>query len=138
MVVASFLTKHLLLDWRLGEEWFWDTLVDADEAANPFNWQWVAGTGADAQPFFRIFNPVTQGETFDRDGAYVRRYVPELARLPAAVIHRPWDASPSELAAAGVIIGENYPPPIVEHSFARARALAAFAQIGGKWGKTRT
>jgi deoxyribodipyrimidine photo-lyase len=134
MIAASFLTKHLLIDWRLGEEWFWDTLVDADPASNPFNWQWVAGSGADAQPFFRIFNPVTQGEKLDPDGSYVRRYVPELARLPAAVIHRPWEAGPLELAAAGVALGKTYPLPIVEQAFARARALAAFARIGGKGG----
>ncbi|MBN9011062.1 MAG: FAD-binding domain-containing protein, partial [Rhizobiales bacterium] len=135
MIVASFLTKHLLVDWRIGEEWFWETLVDADPASNPFNWQWVAGSGADAQPFFRIFNPVTQGEKFDPEGRYVRRHVPELARLPAAVIHRPWEAGPLELAAAGVTLGETYPLPIVEHASARERALAAFAKIGGKGGK---
>ena len=88
MVVASFLTKHLLIDWRHGEAWFWDTLVDADAASNPFGWQWVAGSGADAQPYFRIFNPVLQGEKFDPAGAYVRRWVPELARLPDALIHQ--------------------------------------------------
>jgi deoxyribodipyrimidine photo-lyase len=131
MIVASFLTKHLLIDWRLGEEWFWDTLVDADPASNPFNWQWVAGSGADAQPYFRIFNPVTQGEKLDPEGTYVRRYVPELARLPAAAIHRPWEAGPLELAAAGVSLGKTYPLPIVEQAFARTRALAAFAGIGG-------
>ena len=92
MIVASFLTKHLLADWQIGEEWFWDTLVDADAASNPFNWQWVAGSGADAQPFFRIFNPVLQGQKFDPDGAYVKAYVPELARLPAAYVHAPWTA----------------------------------------------
>jgi deoxyribodipyrimidine photo-lyase len=95
----------------------------------------VAGSGADAQPFFRIFNPVTQGEKFDPEGGYVRRHVPELARLPAAVIHRPWEAGPLELAAAGVTLGETYPLPIVEHASARERALAAFAKIGGKGGK---
>jgi deoxyribodipyrimidine photo-lyase len=132
MIVASFLTRHLLVDWRLGEEWFWDTLVDADPASNPFNWQWVAGSGADAQPFFRIFNPVAQGEKFDPAGDYVRRYVPELARLPAAIIHRPWEAGPLELAAAGVRLGETYPLPLVDHGLARERALAAFARIGGR------
>jgi deoxyribodipyrimidine photo-lyase len=135
MIVASFLTRHLLVDWRLGEEWFWDTLVDADPASNPFNWQWVAGSGADAQPFFRIFNPVTQGQKFDPAGDYVRRYVPELARLPAPIIHRPWEAGPLELAAAGVRLGETYPLPLVEHGFARERALAAFARMGGTDGK---
>ncbi|WP_026783106.1 cryptochrome/photolyase family protein [Pleomorphomonas koreensis] len=119
MVAASFLVKHLMIDWRRGKQWFWDTLVDADFASNPFGWQWVAGTGADAAPYFRIFNPVAQGEKFDADGAYVRRYVPEIAGLPDRFIHRPWDA-PSPPA--------GYPPPIVEHDAARRRALAAFAE----------
>jgi deoxyribodipyrimidine photo-lyase len=126
MIVASFLTKHLLIDWRIGEAWFWDTLVDADPANNPFGWQWVAGSGFDAQPFFRIFNPVLQGEKFDPDGAYVRAFIPELAALPARFIHRPWEASPLELQAAGVRLGRDYPEPIVDHAFARARALAAY------------
>jgi deoxyribodipyrimidine photo-lyase len=130
MVVASFLSKHLLTDWRIGERWFWDTLVDADAANNPFGWQWVAGSGADAQPYFRIFNPVLQGEKFDPAGAYVRKWVPELARLPDRFIHKPWDASPLELAAAGVNLGKDYPLPIVDHARARARALAAFSAIG--------
>ena len=92
MVVASFLIKHLLIDWRAGEKWFWDTLVDADPANNAANWQWVAGSGADAAPYFRIFNPILQGEKFDPNGDYVRRWVPELARLPSKVIHKPWTA----------------------------------------------
>jgi len=116
MVVASFLIKHLLIDWREGEAWFWDCLVDADEANNPANWQWSAGSGADAQPFFRIFNPVAQGERFDPEGDYVRRWVPELRDAPAATIHKPWEAG-------GV---KGYPKPIVEHTAARARALEAF------------
>ena len=98
MVVASFLVKHLLIDWREGEKWFWDTLVDADPGSNPANWQWVAGSGADAAPYFRVFNPILQGEKFDPDGAYVRRWVPELARLPDGLIHQPWSAAPLELA----------------------------------------
>ena len=98
MVAASFLVKHLLIDWREGEQWFWDTLVDADPGSNPANWQWVAGSGADAAPYFRVFNPILQGEKFDPDGAYVRRWVPELARLPASLIHQPWSATPLELA----------------------------------------
>lgn len=126
MVTASFLTKHLLLPWQVGEEWFWDTLVDADLASNAVNWQWVAGSGADAAPFFRIFNPVKQGETFDPEGAYVRRWVPELAELPARYIHAPWQAPDVEREQAGVILGKDYPPPIIDHAAARARALAAF------------
>ncbi|WP_022723378.1 deoxyribodipyrimidine photo-lyase [Rhodopseudomonas sp. B29] len=129
MVVASFLVKHLLIDWRRGEEWFWDTLVDADPGSNPANWQWVAGCGADAAPYFRVFNPVLQGEKFDPKGDYVRRYVPELAGLPPALIHQPWDATPVELAAAGVTLGDNYPAPIVDHKAARQRALAAYAEL---------
>lgn len=123
MVAASFLVKHLLIDWRSGEQWFWDTLVDADPANNPANWQWVAGTGADAAPYFRIFNPILQGERFDPDGEYVRRWVPELARLPAKVIHQPWTARAEQLAAAGVRLGQTYPHPIVDHDKARLRAL---------------
>jgi len=127
MVVASFLVKHLLIDWRAGESWFWDTLVDACPANNPASWQWVAGSGADAAPYFRIFNPVTQGEKFDPAGDYVRRFVPELARLPASAIHAPWTASRAVLEAAGVVLGRTYPHPIVDHARARERALAAFA-----------
>jgi deoxyribodipyrimidine photo-lyase len=129
MVVASFLVKHLLLDWRLGERWFWDTLVDADPGSNPANWQWVAGCGADAAPYFRVFNPILQGEKFDPDGGYVRRWVPELSELPSRVIHQPWLATPLELAAAGITLGENYPLPIVEHRFGRERALQAYAAV---------
>lgn len=128
MVVASFLVKHLLIDWRDGEKWFWDTLVDADPGSNPASWQWVAGSGADAAPYFRVFNPILQGEKFDPDGAYVSKWVPELARLPARLIHQPWDATPMELAAAGVTLGKTYPEPIVDHKAARARALAAYAK----------
>jgi len=129
MVAASFLTKHLLIDWREGEAWFWDTLTDADEANNAVSWQWVAGSGPDAAPFFRIFNPVLQGEKFDPDGDYVRTHCPELARLPTRYIHRPWSAPADVLAAAGVEIGRNWPAPIVEHDFARRRALDAFGSI---------
>jgi deoxyribodipyrimidine photo-lyase len=130
MVVASFLVKHLLIDWREGEAWFWDTLVDADPASNPASWQWVAGCGADAAPYFRIFNPVLQGEKFDPDGVYVKRWVPELAQLPAAVVHSPWEATPEQLRAAGVTLGENYPERVVEHQHARQRALAALSATG--------
>jgi deoxyribodipyrimidine photo-lyase len=128
MIVASFLVKHLLIDWREGERWFWDTLVDADPANNTASWQWVAGSGADAAPYFRIFNPVLQGERFDGDGDYVRRWVPEIADLPDKFIHKPWAASPMELAAARVSLGKTYPEPIVDHDAARKRALAAFAR----------
>jgi deoxyribodipyrimidine photo-lyase len=127
MIAASFLVKHLLCDWRLGEQWFWDTLCDADPANNPASWQWVAGSGADAAPYFRIFNPVLQGRKFDEAGDYVRRWIPELAGLDAANIHAPWLAAPGELRDAGILLGKSYPRPIVDHSFARARALAAFA-----------
>jgi deoxyribodipyrimidine photo-lyase len=125
MIVASFLVKHLLIDWRQGEAWFWDTLVDADPANNAVNWQWVAGSGADAAPYFRIFNPVLQGERFDPDGVYVKRWVPELSGLPSSLVHRPWAATPAQLAAAGVRLGETYPNRIIEHDEARRRALAA-------------
>ena len=129
MVVASFLVKHLLIDWRQGEAWFWDTLVDADAGSNPANWQWVAGCGADAAPYFRIFNPILQGEKFDPDGDYVRRWVPELARLPNKLIHQPWEATPLELASAGVELGKTYPHPIIDHKAGRERALKAYATI---------
>ena len=129
MIVASFLTKHLLIHWKAGEAWFWDTLVDADPANNPAGWQWVAGSGADAQPYYRIFNPMTQGEKFDPEGDYVRRWVPEIAGLPNRVIHRPWEAKPDALKAAGVVLGENYPKPIVAHEDGRKRALEAFEAI---------
>lgn len=131
MVVASFLTKHLRLPWQDGARWFWDTLVDADLACNSQNWQWVAGCGADAAPYFRIFNPVLQGEKFDPDGAYVRRWLPPLARLPARYIHAPWRAPQALLDEAGVRLGVSYPRPIVDLAAARAAALAAFAQIRG-------
>ncbi len=129
MVAASFLVKHLLIDWRAGEQWFWDTLVDADPGSNPANWQWVAGSGADAAPYFRVFNPVLQGEKFDPGGAYVRRWVPELARLPDSLIHRPWSATPLECQAADVRLGNTYRQPIVDHKAGRERALAAYAEV---------
>ncbi len=128
MVVASFLVKHLLIDWREGERWFWDTLVDADPGSNPASWQWVAGSGADAAPYFRVFNPVLQGEKFDPDGVYVSRWIPELSKLPATHIHHPWDATPMELAAADITLGKTYPEPIVDHKKARERALTAYAR----------
>jgi deoxyribodipyrimidine photo-lyase len=126
MVVASFLVKDLLVSWQQGAAWFWDTLVDADLANNTLGWQWTAGCGADAVPYFRIFNPVSQGEKLDPDGVYVRRWVPELAGLPRRWIHRPWEAPSPVLAGAGVELGVTYPRPIVDHRQARNSALEAF------------
>ena len=128
MIVASFLVKHLLLPWTAGAAWFWDTLVDADLANNTMGWQWSAGCGADAAPYFRVFNPVLQGEKFDPEGGYVRRWVPELATMPKKFLHRPWEAPPEVLRQAGVVLGRSYPSPIVDHAEARARALAALAE----------
>jgi deoxyribodipyrimidine photo-lyase len=132
MVVASFLVKHLLVSWNEGAAWFWETLVDADLANNSLGWQWAGGCGADAAPYFRIFNPVTQGQKFDEAGAYIRRWVPELAKLPDDALHAPWDAPPLLLAQAGVDLGVTYPRPIVDHAAARAGALAALAAFSGK------
>lgn len=129
MVVASFLVKHLLMSWRDGAKWFWDTLVDADLANNTLGWQWTAGCGADAAPYFRIFNPTAQGERFDADGEYVRRWVPELADLPAKHIHAPWSAPAPVLREAGVELGETYPAPIVDHKASREAALGALKTI---------
>ena len=126
MIVGSFLVKHLLQDWRAGENWFWDTLVDADTANNPASWQWVAGSGADAAPYFRIFNPMTQGEKFDPDGKYVRRWVPELKDIPTKYIHAPWTAPKSVQERIGVKIGYDYPEPQVDHTSAREAALEAY------------
>lgn len=129
MIVASFLVKDLLLPWQQGARWFWQTLVDADLANNTLGWQWSAGCGADAAPYFRIFNPSRQGKRFDPDGAYVRRWVPELARLPSAWIHEPAQAPAVVLMSAGVVLGKDYPRPSIDHNVARKRALAAFARI---------
>jgi deoxyribodipyrimidine photo-lyase len=123
---ASFLVKHLLLPWQRGEKWFWDTLVDADLANNTMGWQWVAGSGADAAPYFRVFNPIMQGVKFDPDGDYVRRWVPELAALPPRWIHQPWKAPENVLRAARIYLGRTYPLPIVDHDQARRRALDAY------------
>ncbi|MFH1145177.1 MAG: deoxyribodipyrimidine photo-lyase [Candidatus Eisenbacteria bacterium] len=131
MIVGSFLVKDLLIRWQEGERWFWDTLVDADLACNAFNWQWTAGCGADPAPFFRIFNPVLQGQKFDPQGDYVRRYVPELARMPARYIHAPWAAPEGILKEAGVDLGRTYPQPMVDHAEARDRALLALASVKG-------
>jgi len=129
MVAASFLVKHLLIPWQDGAAWFWDTLVDADMANNSAGWQWVAGSGADAAPYFRIFNPVLQGKKFDADGDYVRRWVHELSSLPTKYIHDPWNAPVTVLDDAGVVLGSDYPMPVVDHGQARARALAAYAEL---------
>ncbi len=129
MVVASFLVKHLLLPWQDGARWFWDTLVDADLANNSLGWQWAGGCGADAAPYFRIFNPTSQAEKFDADATYIKRWVPELARVPAKFALEPWEAPPLALAGAGVTLGETYPNPIVEHGMARERALGALSTI---------
>ncbi|MEO1028555.1 MAG: deoxyribodipyrimidine photo-lyase [Pseudomonadota bacterium] len=126
MIVASFLTKHLLIDWRLGEKWFWDTLVDADAASNPASWQWVAGSGADAAPYFRVFNPITQGEKFDQTGAYVLKYCPELSKIPKKFRYQPWEMKTEQARLSGIKLGETYPRPIVSHRIGRERALAAY------------
>jgi len=131
MVVGSFLVKNLLLRWQDGARWFWDTLVDADLASNTLGWQWVSGCGADAAPYFRIFNPVSQGEKFDPEGAYVRRWVAELGRLPAPHIHAPFDVPDLVLREAGVVPGRTYPEPLVRHSVSRVAALEAFASLRG-------
>lgn len=126
MIVASFLTKDLLIDWRKGAAWFWDTLLDADLASNSASWQWVAGSGADAAPYFRIFNPVLQGEKFDPLGEYVKRWVPELANVPARWIHKPWEAPSTSLQ---LVLGRDYPFPIVDHASARQRALSNYKKL---------
>ncbi|MEM5517570.1 deoxyribodipyrimidine photo-lyase [Henriciella sp. AS95] len=126
MIVASFLTKHLLVPWQDGETWFWDTLVDADPASNSAGWQWTAGSGADASPYFRVFNPITQGQKFDETGSYVRKWCPELKDLPDKYLHEPWAADKSILSNASVKLGETYPEPMIEHSEGRERALDAW------------
>ena len=129
MVVASFLTKHLLCHWKNGADWFWDTLVDADLANNTASWQWVSGSGADAAPYFRIFNPILQGEKFDPEGEYTRKWVPELSTLEKKFLYKPWEAGDEVLRNAGVVLGENYPVPIVDHREARERALIAYQDM---------
>ncbi|MEL6693875.1 MAG: FAD-binding domain-containing protein, partial [Pseudomonadota bacterium] len=129
MIVASFLTKHLLIHWQHGEDWFWDTLVDADPASNSASWQWTAGSGADAAPYFRVFNPITQGEKFDESGDYVRKWCPELAELPRKYLYQPWEAGPLILHQAGIKLGETYPEPIVDHKSGRQRALDAYETL---------
>ena len=125
MITASFLVKQLLISWQAGTAFFWDTLVDADLASNSASWQWIAGCGIDSQPFFRVFNPVSQGEKFDPAGAYVRRWVPELDGLPSEWVHNPWEAPAGVLADAGLDLGRDYPRPIVNHREARDRAPEA-------------
>lgn len=129
LVVGSFLVKDLLVDWRVGERHFRRHLLDADVAQNSGNWQWVAGVGADAAPYFRVFNPVSQSERHDPEGDYIRKWVPELAKLPAELIHAPWQAAPMELAEHDVYIGDNYPEPIVDHAMARERAISAYEAV---------
>lgn len=129
MIVGSFLVKNLLIDWRLGAQWFWDTLVDADLANNSASWQWIAGCGADAAPYFRIFNPITQGEKFDPNGEYIRRFIPELNALPLKYLYAPWDAPADVLKKAGIILGVDYPHPIVDLSMSRQKALSAFETL---------
>jgi deoxyribodipyrimidine photo-lyase len=127
MIAASFLVKDLLVDWRWGERWFMQHLVDGDPAANNGGWQWTAGTGVDAAPYFRIFNPVTQGQKFDPQGAFVRRWLPELSHVPDRFIHQPWTMPVEEQRKAGCSIGEDYPTPIVDHAWAREQVLSAYA-----------
>lgn len=129
MVVASFLTKDLGIDWRQGERFFADHLLDYDLAANNGNWQWAASTGCDAQPWFRIFNPLTQSEKFDAHGQYIRRWVPELADVPDKYIHAPWTMPPMQQQLAGCVIGQDYPAPIVDHALARERTLARYKAV---------
>jgi deoxyribodipyrimidine photo-lyase len=126
MVTASFLTKDLLVDWRLGERYFADKLIDFDLAANSGGWQWAASVGCDAQPWFRIFNPVTQSEKFDPEGKFIRRYLPELAGVPEKYIHAPWTLAAAEQTRLGVVMGDTYPAPLVDHAAQRAQALALF------------
>lgn len=129
MIAASFLIKDLLIPWQEGEKWFWDTLVDADLANNAFNWQWVAGCGFDAAPYFRIFNPTLQGKRFDPEGAYVKKWVPELKEIPARYIHAPWEAPDQVLESAGVRLGKEYPLPIIDHAEARKKALVLYKAL---------
>lgn len=129
MIAASFLIKHLLIDWREGEKWFWECLVDADPANNSASWQWVAGCGADAAPYFRIFNPILQGPKFDADGIYTKTYVPELSALSGKTLYAPWTAKSDMLDSGAISLGDTYPNPIVNHEAARARALESFKSL---------
>ena len=129
MIVGSFLVKNLLIDWKKGERWFWDCLIDADLASNSASWQWVAGTGADAAPYFRIFNPILQGSKFDPNGNYTRKFIPELNKVPVKYLFNPWDAPKDLLLEAGVILGVNYPKPIVDIKDSRNKALESFSML---------
>jgi deoxyribodipyrimidine photo-lyase len=129
MIVGSFLVKNLMIDWRHGENWFWNCLFDADLANNSASWQWVAGCGMDAAPYYRIFNPITQGQQFDEDGIYTRKYVPELAKIPNKYLFNPWEAPDHILKDAGLELGKNYPHPIVNIKLSRENALKAFKSL---------
>jgi deoxyribodipyrimidine photo-lyase len=132
MIVASFLVKDLLIDWRWGERWFMQHLVDGDPAANNGGWQWTAGTGTDAAPYFRIFNPILQSQKFDPDGRHIRQWVPELVNVPPKFIHTPWQMPVETQRQTGCLIGQDYPEPLVDHNWARKRTLAAYAQARGQ------
>ena len=129
MIVGSFLTKNLLLHWKEGERWFFDTLVDADIGSNSAGWQWIAGSGADASPYFRIFNPILQGKKFDPKGEYVKKFIPCLDKIPEKFIHSPWEMTVEEQEKYNFILGRDYPKPIVDLSYTRKRALEAFKKI---------
>lgn len=129
MITASFLVKHLLQPWQEGARWFWDTLVDADLANNTMGWQWIAGSGADASPYFRIFNPILQGKKFDPDGEYIKTWLPELAQLPAKFIHQPWELDKDELESCGVRLGDHYPTPVISHNQGRQQAMDAYTRF---------
>ena len=129
MITGSFLVKHLLIDWRWGEQYFRHTLLDGDTSQNVGNWQWVAGTGFDAAPYFRIFNPIIQGEKFDPDGKYIKKFIPELNKIPKKFIHEPWKADSAILKNSDIKLGDTYPNPIVDHKFARERALNKYAEL---------
>lgn len=132
MIVASFLTKDLLINWQLGEQYFMEQLVDGDLAANNGGWQWTAGVGTDAAPYFRIFNPVLQSEKFDPQGQFIRRWAPELTNVPDKFIHAPWEMTPLEQKLCGVVIGDHYPKPIVDRAIVKDRILKAYKQAQGK------
>jgi deoxyribodipyrimidine photo-lyase len=129
MIVGSFLVKNLLIHWQKGQEWFWDCLVDADLANNSAGWQWIAGCGADAAPYFRIFNPITQGQRFDEGGAYIKKYIPELKDLPDKYLSNPWEAPEEILKNANIELGVTYPLPIVDTKTSREAALTAYQKI---------